>query len=105
MTPRSTPIPSFFLFFFFLMNRRPPRSPLFPYPTLFRSLLTTNSQWFTAIERNGLPPSLWLRQTRSTKGESDALSSSTIIMLVLPSDMEASGLTSLQATEIGRAHV
>src|SRR3712207_9353386 len=23
--------------FFFLMNRRPPRSPLFPYPTLFRS--------------------------------------------------------------------
>src|SRR2546430_9881937 len=25
------------LFFFFLMIRRPPRSPLFPYPTLFRS--------------------------------------------------------------------
>src|SRR2546425_11330897 len=24
-------------FFFFLMNRRPPRSPLFPYTTLFRS--------------------------------------------------------------------
>src|SRR5260221_1349167 len=24
-------------FFFFLMLRRPPRSPLFPYPTLFRS--------------------------------------------------------------------
>src|SRR5256885_11936377 len=24
-------------FFFFLMIRRPPRSPLFPYPTLFRS--------------------------------------------------------------------
>src|SRR2546422_1751567 len=24
-------------FFFFLMNRRPPRSPLFPYPPLFRS--------------------------------------------------------------------
>src|SRR2546427_2039802 len=26
------------LFFFFLMIRRPPRSPLFPYTTLFRSL-------------------------------------------------------------------
>src|SRR2546429_7302683 len=26
-----------FFFFFFLMIRRPPRSPLFPYPTLFRS--------------------------------------------------------------------
>src|SRR5260221_9588720 len=29
----------FFLFFFFLMIRRPPRSPLFPYTTLFRSAL------------------------------------------------------------------
>src|SRR5258705_7133037 len=28
---------SFFLFFFFLMIRRPPRSTLFPYTTLFRS--------------------------------------------------------------------
>src|SRR2546430_14325971 len=25
-------------FFFFLMMRHPPRSPLFPYPTLFRSV-------------------------------------------------------------------
>src|SRR5690242_21935192 len=29
---------SFILFFFFLMIRRPPRSTLFPYTTLFRSL-------------------------------------------------------------------
>src|SRR3712207_9386393 len=29
----------FFLFFFFLMIRRPPRSTLFPYTTLFRSVL------------------------------------------------------------------
>src|SRR2546422_2037871 len=28
-----------FLFFFFLMIRRPPRSTLFPYTTLFRSLI------------------------------------------------------------------
>src|SRR5258706_16344594 len=32
----SSPFPSF-LFFFFLMIRRPPRSTLFPYTTLFRS--------------------------------------------------------------------
>src|SRR5258707_7956113 len=32
----STPLHSFF-FFFFLMIRRPPRSTLFPYTTLFRS--------------------------------------------------------------------
>src|SRR2546430_13124165 len=30
----------FFLFFFFLMIRRPPRSTLFPYTTLFRSQRT-----------------------------------------------------------------
>src|SRR5438552_7630637 len=30
---------STFLFFFFLMIRRPPRSTLFPYTTLFRSML------------------------------------------------------------------
>src|SRR2546429_8860934 len=29
----------FYFFFFFLMIRRPPRSTLFPYTTLFRSLL------------------------------------------------------------------
>src|SRR5437762_9942911 len=31
----------FFLFLFFLMIRRPPRSTLFPYTTLFRSLAIT----------------------------------------------------------------
>src|SRR5437899_9680244 len=30
------------LFFFFLMIRRPPRSTLFPYTTLFRSVLNTS---------------------------------------------------------------
>src|SRR2546422_10636604 len=30
---------SFLIFFFFLMIRRPPRSTLFPYTTLFRSFL------------------------------------------------------------------
>src|SRR5215510_15976821 len=35
-----TPLPSFdsVFFFFFLMIRRPPRSTLFPYTTLFRSV-------------------------------------------------------------------
>src|SRR5438034_3602592 len=32
-----------FLFFFFLMIRRPPRSTLFPYTTLFRSFLVNNA--------------------------------------------------------------
>src|SRR5258705_12128882 len=36
-----------FLFFFFLMIRRPPRSTLFPYTTLFRSHSTRedSSRW------------------------------------------------------------
>src|SRR5258707_15871557 len=33
---------SLFLFFFFLMIRRPPRSTLFPYTTLFRSIAPTD---------------------------------------------------------------
>src|SRR3712207_7210849 len=38
-----------FLFFFFLMIRRPPRSTLFPYTTLFRS---------SHASGNGQPPGL-----------------------------------------------
>src|SRR2546429_9040092 len=38
--------PTSFEFFFFLMIRRPPRSTLFPYTTLFRSRLKpTNLTW------------------------------------------------------------
>src|SRR2546421_554296 len=35
--PYFSPHPNHMCFFFFLMIRRPPRSPLFPYTTLFRS--------------------------------------------------------------------
>src|SRR2546427_6080185 len=34
-------------FFFFLMIRRPPRSTLFPYTTLFRSLLSDQGEQLT----------------------------------------------------------
>src|SRR2546427_7771776 len=37
---RSLSLPSIICFFFFLMIRRPPRSTLFPYTTLFRSHAT-----------------------------------------------------------------
>src|SRR2546427_8838147 len=42
------------MFFFFLMIRRPPRSTLFPYTTLFRSN-TTRSSVSTAITASGRP--------------------------------------------------
>src|SRR5438552_17739236 len=45
--------PSFFLFFFFLMIRRPPRSTLFPYTTLFRSIVRERAVApFVAVGRN-----------------------------------------------------
>src|SRR2546426_7080523 len=43
------------LFFFFLMIRRPPRSTLFPYTTLFRSLHVA-AQAVQVEERRAAPP-------------------------------------------------
>src|SRR6266508_5629632 len=40
-----------FFFFFFLMIRRPPRSTLFPYTTLFRPLLARGSGRRAALAR------------------------------------------------------
>src|SRR5690349_23172347 len=40
-----------FRFFFFLMLRRPPRSTLFPYTTLFRSQLEANAQGDEGFEQ------------------------------------------------------
>src|SRR2546430_17704890 len=44
------------LFFFFLMIRRPPRSTLFPYTTLFRSPHTARA-WTSKSANEGIPPS------------------------------------------------
>src|SRR2546430_11402020 len=41
-------LPMYFVLFFFLMIRRPPRSTLFPYTTLFRSRIVSQ----TAIDGN-----------------------------------------------------
>src|SRR6266511_5291434 len=41
----------FFLFFFFLMIRRPPRSTLFPYTTLFRSVAPRRGDPRLRLER------------------------------------------------------
>src|SRR5476651_2769945 len=49
-----------FFFFFFLMIRRPPRSTLFPYTTLFRS-------WSDPGRPSGRPPlSTWPSQDRKS---------------------------------------
>src|SRR5260370_7276565 len=46
-------LPFVFLFFFFLMIRRPPRSTLFPYTTLFRSLFRKLLRGVAACETTG----------------------------------------------------
>src|SRR2546426_6285435 len=49
-----------FFFFFFLMIRRPPRSTLFPYTTLFRSTFSLRScgTRLTRVLSNGLTSNL-----------------------------------------------
>src|SRR2546429_6066931 len=53
-----------YLFFFFLMIRRPPRSTLFPYTTLFRSrAATAGSRW----DRGGVQTNSAPRSSRSSR--------------------------------------
>src|SRR5215204_6637070 len=52
-----------FSFFFFLMIRRPPRSTLFPYTTLFRSRHRPRSAWLRPHHRLGRE----LRDRKSTR--------------------------------------
>src|SRR5690349_25147572 len=55
----SSYLSSFLFFFFFLMIRRPPRSTLFPYTTLFRSLprgRSGPSRRASADAETSLPP-------------------------------------------------
>src|SRR6266536_4525092 len=52
-----------FSFFFFLMLRRPPRSTLFPYTTLFRS----HGPCLGPVERLRVPPPRGPRDRKSTR--------------------------------------
>src|SRR2546426_8867866 len=61
-------------FFFFLMIRRPPRSTLFPYTTLFRSRMERASRATRVSARNGGNPySMRRRDRKSTRLNSSHL--------------------------------
>src|SRR5438477_10001058 len=60
---RRSPYSQLFLFFF-LMIRRPPRSTLFPYTTLFRSLSD-------GLRRISAEPDLRLQRTAHSRGGTD----------------------------------
>src|SRR6202011_6237929 len=56
-SPQQTKVKSLFcIFFFFLMIRRPPRSTLFPYTTLFRS----NVVGMSAMQGSNAGPGYWV---------------------------------------------
>src|SRR5574343_798628 len=52
------------LFFFFLMIRRPPRSTLFPYTTLFRSPMPDGVRFAAGFQSGGVPGILDRKSTR-----------------------------------------
>src|SRR2546430_10048626 len=87
------------LFFFFLMIRRPPRSTLFPYTTLFRStaarrrlpcflhltLLSSHASTLRQTKRGtaSLPSRTALRKSRSEEHTSELQSQSNLVCRLL----------------------
>src|SRR3712207_6951505 len=57
------------IFFFFLMIRRPPRSTLFPYTTLFRSLKSDVEHWRAMVLTNVYGAALTVRATMEAVAE------------------------------------
>src|SRR5439155_26656823 len=68
--------------FFFLMIRRPPKSTLFPYTTLFRSRSTSGSHWWC---RRGAATACGRSMPRSTRLR---ITWSTVLMIVGPRSEE-----------------
>src|SRR2546427_3186595 len=83
---------SFYFFFFFLMIRRPPRSTLFPYTTLFRSSGRTRkvlARWTVAVALHWtgcVGPQLpvhWMDCPRSEEHTSELQSQSNLVCRLL----------------------
>src|SRR2546421_10158337 len=105
MHPRACHVhlPRLFFFLFFLMIRRPPRSTLFPYTTLFRSSRRSSRCWSrgrrSASTRSCAPRST-PTSTRSEEHTSELQSRSDLVCRLL---LEKKNKLALR--EIGRTHV
>src|ERR1041384_8039896 len=66
------PLLSCLVVFFFLMIRRPPRSTLFPYTTLFRSGGHSSNEWSTEV-RDGAPVGDWWDRSEEHTSELQSL--------------------------------
>src|SRR5260221_3932434 len=88
-------------FFFFLMIRRPPRSTLFPYTTLFRSPMPGENldavRWRLALEFSASPDDLLSRFAavvrRSEEHTSELQSHSDLVCRLLLEKKKARDLT------------
>src|SRR5258708_38528938 len=117
MTPRSSTYPHLsdpvifsqssctrpILFFFFLMFRRPPRSPLFPYTTLFRSIQGQLPRVLklcppSAIEPAQLPSMTLFATVSAPKDWTSPPSAD-------PTSVVFRAIVTFRSVEIGRAHV
>src|SRR5690349_22351120 len=83
------------LSFFFLMLRRPPRSTLFPYTTLFRSQIAG------FLGRAGFEPTWWKEGRALAPGEAEAYRL-IILDLMLPGTY---GLEDRKSTRLNSSHV
>src|SRR6267142_5517767 len=72
-----------FFFFFFLMIRRPPRSTLFRYTTLFRSLLRLARRRDRAGRRERAPAGRRARRPRSEEHTSELQSHVNLVCRLL----------------------
>src|SRR5438552_16334732 len=70
-------------FFFFLMIRRPPRSTLFPYTTLFRSPLADTYAFLRAVARWTRRPAEWAHVPRSEEHTSELQSPDHLVCRLL----------------------
>src|SRR2546430_16100207 len=71
-----------FYLFFFLMIRRPPRSTLFPYTTLFRSPLRPTSLWSIPLRRVAAASRI-PKRSRSEEHTSELQSQSNLVCRLL----------------------
>src|SRR5437773_9341222 len=82
-------------FFFFLMIRRPPRSTLFPYTTLFRSIWVTTTVRLVPTPSSATPPA-----TRSEEHTSELQSHHDLVCRLLLEKKKKNTQTQKQNTKI-----
>src|SRR2546427_7652155 len=97
--------PTSFSFFFFLMIRRPPRSTLFPYTTLFRSLSRLREAYANWFFLRNLLDDVETMQRRSEEHTSELQSQSNLVCrLLLEKKKKKKSKTTPQSDDTGRTN-